>query len=162
LVGSLWSGRTPGKEPTPKDGQSVREVDVQLDPSQPRFSVYFSPIQSFIVGIDRSKKTSRGLKALLDMPHQKSKKSRPKSTDKPHHVIFDIGANGDIDVPAQNLAKPAQANRRNNDAYGDVVMALEPEEPESARSRRAAQALDILGDISLFVPWIERWSSRPA
>jgi hypothetical protein len=124
--------------------------------------VYFSPIQSFIVGSDRSKKTSQGLKALLDMPRQKKKKSQPKATDKPHHIIFDIGANGDVDVPAQNLAKPAHANGRNNDAYEDVVMALEPEEPESARSRRAAQALDILGDISLFVTWIERCSNTPA
>jgi hypothetical protein len=130
-----------------------------LDPSQARFSIFFSPIQKFILGSDRSKKTNQGLRSLMGMPRQKSK-MKPKSTDKPNHVIFDIGSNGDIEVPIQNLAKAAQTNGRNNDE--DVAMALEAEEPETAGSRQAAQALDILGDISLFVPWIERRLSRPA
>jgi hypothetical protein len=113
------------------------------------------------MGGDRYKKTNRGLRMLMDMPPEKSLKSKakPKATDRPHHVVFDVGANGDIDVPAENLAKPAHASGWNNDE--DVAMTLEAKEPDSARSRRVAQALDILGDISLFVPWIERRLIKP-
>jgi hypothetical protein len=113
------------------------------------------------MGGDRYKKTNRGLRSLMDMPPEKSVKSKakPKATDRPHHVVFDVGANGDIGVPTQNLAKTAHANGRNNGE--DVAMALEAEESDSARSRRVAQALDILGDISLFVPWIERRLIKP-
>src|ERR1700744_91551 len=108
MAGALWSGRVAGKEPTPEDGQSIREVDIQLDPSQAQISVYFSPIQQFIMGGDRYKQLSRTLRSLMDLPAEKSRKSKSKSKSKakatvqPLHVVFDIRANGDVVVPAQN------------------------------------------------------------
>jgi hypothetical protein len=117
------------------------------------------------MGGDRYKQTNRSLRSLMDLPPEKSResksksRSKPRATDQPRHVVFDIGANGDVVVQSQNLAQTAHASGRNNGE--DVAMTLEAEEPDSARSRRAAQALDVLGDVSLFVPWIERRSSRP-
>jgi hypothetical protein len=149
LVGSLWTGRIPGKALAAEDGQTIRQVDIQFDPSQAQFSVYFSPIQRFVIGGDRYKRTNEGLRSLMEIL---TKSKEAQATAKPHHAVFAVRANGDIVVPTLNLA---DGRKKDGD---DIDMALEAEGP---RAEPAARALDILGDLSLCVPWIERRLSRP-
>jgi hypothetical protein len=153
-------------EAMPDDAhKSTREVDIQFDPNQGRFSIYFSPISRYLIENDQSKRTLEDLRNLLGIPAQKAKEESKSAIDKPHHIIFDIVTNGEIAIMSQNIVKQSQASGRNGEPspQKDVEIKFEQRKPENARLdslRAVTQALDILGDISLFVSWIEQWSDK--